>query len=185
MKTQNYTIKLINIENGRNAGSESSHSWVRIISSLGPNRLGAEKYQESGTSWGRIVRLPYSIPMVLRPSVVVRRRQQFQTWISLKPVEQSWSNFMSSISGLGERLHKVSGQIWSKLCFPWQQKFPLTYNGENDVSTVSRLFLIRSFLYLQVTRTCIYSRMSSNFGQIRPLTSELAALERLKFSMDL
>ena len=39
---------------------------------------------------------------------------------------------------------------------------PLTYNGENDVSTVSRLFLIRSFLYLQVTRTCIKSR--TNFS---------------------
>ena len=34
----------------------------------------------------------------------------------------------------------VSGQIRSKLWFPWQQKPPLTYNGENDVSTFSRLF---------------------------------------------
>ena len=57
---------------------------------------------------------------------------------------------------------------------------PLTYNGENDVSTFSQLLLIRSFLYLQVTRTCIKSRTSSNFGQIGPLTMELAALERLK-----
>ena len=57
---------------------------------------------------------------------------------------------------------------------------PLTYNGKNDVSTLSRLLLIRSFLYLQVTRTCIKSRTSSNFGKIGPLTMELAALERLK-----
>ena len=56
----------------------------------------------------------------------------------------------------------------------------LTYNGENGVSTFSRLLLIRSFLYLQVTRTCIKSRTSSNFGQVRPLTTELTALERLK-----
>ena len=35
---------------------------------------------------------------------------------------------------------------------------PLTYNGENGVSTFSWLLLIRSFLYLQVTRTCIKSR---------------------------
>ena len=56
----------------------------------------------------------------------------------------------------------------------------LTYNGENDVSTFSRLFLVRSFLYLQVTRTCIKSQTSSNFGQIGPLTRELAALERLR-----
>ena len=33
----------------------------------------------------------------------------------------------------------------------------LTYNGENGVSTFSRLLLIQSFLYLQVTRTCIKS----------------------------
>ena len=56
------------------------------------------------------------------------------------------------------------------------RKPPLTYYGENGVSTFSRLLLIQSFLYLQVTRTCIKSRTSSNFGQIGPLTTELAAL---------
>ena len=35
----------------------------------------------------------------------------FWTSISLKPVGQSWSNFMCSIIVLGERLHKVLGQI--------------------------------------------------------------------------
>ena len=60
------------------------------------------------------------------------------------------------------------------------RKPPLTYNGENGVSTFSRLLLIRSFLYLQATRTCIKSLMSLNFGQIGPLTTELAALELLK-----
>ena len=95
----------------------------------------------------------------------------FWAFISPKPVGQSRSNFMCSITGVGERLHKVSGQIGSKL---W---FPLTYDGENDVSTFSQLFLIRSFLYLRVKRTCIKSRTSSNFGQIGPLTTELAALE--------
>ena len=60
------------------------------------------------------------------------------------------------------------------------RKPPLTYNRENGVSTFSRLLLIGSFLYLQVTRTCIKSRTSSNLGQIGPLTTELAALERLK-----
>ena len=60
------------------------------------------------------------------------------------------------------------------------RKPPLTYNGENGVSTFSQLVLIRSFLYLQVMRTSIKSRTSSNFGQIGPLTMELAALERLK-----
>ena len=81
----------------------------------------------------RLTRWAYSIPMVRRPSVVRRRRPSsssvvvvrrphFQTWISLKPVGQSWSNFMCSITGVGERLHKVLGQIGSKLWFPWQQK---------------------------------------------------------------
>ena len=60
------------------------------------------------------------------------------------------------------------------------RKPPLTYNGENGVSTVSRLLLIRSFLYLKVTRTCLKSRTSSNLGQIGLLTTELAALDRLK-----
>ena len=60
------------------------------------------------------------------------------------------------------------------------RKPPLTYNGENSVSTFSRLLLIPSFLYLQGTRTCIKSRTSLNFGQIGLLTTELAALERLK-----
>ena len=53
---------------------------------------------------------------------------------------------------------------------------------ENGFSTFSRLLLIEIFLYLQVTRTCIKSRTSSNFGYIGPLTTELPALERLKTS---
>ena len=37
-------------------------------------------------------------------------------------------------------------------------------------------FLIRSYLYLQVTRTCIKYRTSWNFGQIGPLTKEVSCL---------
>ena len=77
----------------------------------------------------RLTRWAYSIAMVRRPSVVVvvrrRRRPHFQTCISLKPVGQPRSNFMCSITGVGERLHKVLGQIRSKLWFPWQQKAPI------------------------------------------------------------
>ena len=75
---------------------------------------------------------------------------------------------MCSITQGGEKMHKVLGQIGSKL--------------GKMVSTFSRLLLIRSFLYLQVTRICIISRTISNFGHIGPLTAELAALERLKIS---
>ena len=44
----------------------------------------------------------------------------------------------------------------------------------------SRLFLIGYFSYFQVKRTYIKAYMSLNFRQIPPLTTELAALERLK-----
>ena len=54
--------------------------------------------------------------------------------------------------------------------------------GGNGVATFSRLFMIRSFSYLQVTITYKRACMSSKFGQIRPLTTELAALERQKKS---
>ena len=59
------------------------------------------------------------------------------------------------------------------------RKPPWTYNGENGVSTFSRLLLIQFFLYLQVMRTCIKSRTSSNCSHIGPLITELAALEHL------
>ena len=53
---------------------------------------------------------------------------------------------------------------------------------KNSVATLSRLFFIRSFSYLQVMMTCIRAQRSSKFGQIRLLTAELAALEHLKKS---
>ena len=109
----------------------------------------------------------------------------FQTWISLRPVGQSWSNFMCSITGVGERLHYVLMQIGSKLWCPWQQKDQLTYNGENGVSTFSQLFLIQSSLYLQVTRTCIKSRTSSKFSQIHPLTTVSCPWTSKKSPIDL
>ena len=104
----------------------------------------------------------------------------FQTWISLMLVGQSWSNFMCSITGVGKGCIMFWGRLDQKSGVHGNRKPPLTYNGENGVSTFSHLLLIRSFLYLQVTRTCIKSRTSSNFGQIGPLTMELTALEHLK-----
>ena len=106
---------------------------------------------------------------------------QFWTWISLRPFGQSWSNFMCSIAGGGERLHNVLRQIAQTSGVHGNRKPPLTYNRENGVSTFSLLLMIQSFIYLQVTRTCIKSQTSSNFGQIGPLTTELAALELLKY----
>ena len=75
----------------------------------------------------RLTRWAYSIPIVRRPSVVLLRRPpHFQTWISLKPVGQSWSNFMCSITGVGERLHMVLGQIGSKLWLATESSHWLT-----------------------------------------------------------
>ena len=48
---------------------------------------------------------------------------------------------------------------------------PKAYNGRNNVSTFSRLFLIRSFSYLQVMIRYMEAWMSLKFGQIRPLVS--------------
>ena len=50
------------------------------------------------------------------------------------------------------------------------------------MNTLAPSFLIGSSSYLQVMRTTIISRISSNLGQIRFRTAELAALERLEKS---
>ena len=63
----------------------------------------------------------------------------------------------------------------SRVICPWSEK-----SMYNVVNTLAPLFLIGSSLFLQVRRTTIISRTSSNFSQIRPRTAELAALERLK-----
>ena len=54
---------------------------------------------------------------------------------------------------------------------------------KNSVATFSQLFIIRSFLYLQVTMTCMRPRRRQKFSQIGPPTAELAALECLKKSL--
>ena len=54
--------------------------------------------------------------------------------------------------------------------------------GKNGVITFSRMFLIGFISYLLVKMIYIRARMTSKFGKIRPWTTELAALERLKKS---
>ena len=87
--------------------------------------------------------------------------------------------FVASL-GLGKGCIIFWGRLDQNSGVQGNRKPPLTYNGENGVSNFSQLLLIRSFLYLQVTRICIKSRTSSNFGQVGPVTTELAALECLK-----
>ena len=83
---------------------------------------------------------------------------------------QSWSNFMCSITVVGKGFIMFRGRLDQNSGAHGNRKPLLTYNWENGVCTFSRLLLIRSFLYLQVTRTCIKYLTSSNFGQIGPLT---------------
>ena len=54
--------------------------------------------------------------------------------------------------GVGKGCIRFWGRLDQNPGFHGNRKPPLTYNGENDVSTFSRLFLIWSFLYLQVMR---------------------------------
>ena len=118
----------------------------------------------------RLTRWAYSIAMVRHPSVVVHHRPLSVVVVhTFKPV-YLWSQLANL-----DQILCVASLEWGKGCirfwgrldqnsgFHGNRKPPLTYNGKNDVSTFSRLFLIRSFLYLQVTRTCIKSWMSSNF----------------------
>ena len=50
----------------------------------------------------------------------------------------------------------------------------------NVVNTLAPLLLMGSSLFLQVRRTTIIYRTSSNFSQIRPRTAELSALDRIE-----
>ena len=106
----------------------------------------------------------------------------FRTWISLKSVGQSDQILRVASLGMGKGCIMFWGRLDQNSGVHGNRKPPLTYNGENGVSTFSLLLLIRSFWYLQVTRTCIKSRTSLNFGQIGLRTTGLAALERLKNS---
>ena len=126
----------------------------------------------------RLTRWAYSIPMVRCPSVVVVHTFKPEyLWSQLANLDQILC--VASL-GWGKGCIRFWGRLDQNTGVHGNRKPPLTYNGENDVSIFSRLFLFRSFSYLQVMRTCIKSRTSSNFSQIGPLTMELAALERLK-----
>ena len=86
----------------------------------------------------------------------VTKISHFRTWISLKPVGQSWSNFMCNIiggGGGGGRLHKVLGQIdlahWTQV----SNHCPLGYllywpfqGGTSVVVPYCYLFLLSVFI---------------------------------------
>ena len=92
----------------------SSFIFNRVIIKVAGNPDRHKSSVEFASAWDQTTHFGVTCPWVTKIS-------HFLTWISLKPVGQSWSNFMCSIIGVGERLHKVLGQIGSKLWFPWQQ----------------------------------------------------------------
>ena len=96
--------------------------------------------------------------------------QEFHTFeleLSLKPVGQSWSNFMCSITGVGERLHKVLGQIdlahWTQV----SDRCPLGY-----------LFFF-CFVILFMWHVCVLSLIC-----LFIISGELDALHQLSVKKD-
>ena len=117
--------------------------------------------------------------MVRRPSVVVVHTFKLEyLWSQLANLDQIL--YLASL-GWGKGCIRFWGRLGQNSGFHGNRKPPFTYNGKNDVSTFSLLYFIRSFLYLQVTRTCIKSRTSSNFDQIGPLTTQLYVIERSRW----
>ena len=99
---------------------------------------------------------------------------------------------LSILNGSSSKLQirRTTIKAWMSLNFvkiPWPiMELAALENFEkliyNVVTTLAPTFLIGSSSFLQVTRTNIKSRIISKFGQIRPWTVELAALERLEKS---
>ena len=120
---------------------------------------------------------------LLTLELLAREWQKFYTF----KLEYLWSQLANLDQilcvpslGLGKGCIRFRGRSDQNSGYHGNRKPPLTYNGENDISTFSRVLLIRSFLYVQVTRTCIKSWTSLHFSQMGPLTTELAALKHLK-----
>ena len=149
--------------------------FIKSSSKLLVTRTGIKAWSSSILGWIR--------PLILELLALEWRKfhtleLQFEyLWSRLTNLDQ---NLCVTSLGVGKDCIMFWGRLDQNSGVHGSRKPPLTYNEENRVSTFSRLLLSRSFLYLQVTRTCIKSQRSSNFGHIGPLTTELAALECLK-----
>ena len=82
----------------------SSFIFVRIIIKVAGNQDRHKSMVEFEFGTNQTTHFGVTCPWVTKIS-------HFWTWISLKRGGQSWSNFMCSIIGVGERLHKVLGLI--------------------------------------------------------------------------
>ena len=96
-------------------------------------------------------------------------------------LQDQLANFSQILSvaslGWGKGCIRFWGRSDQNCGYHGNRKLPLTYNGQNCVPAFSQWPLIRSLSNLQVTRTGIKSRMSSNLGQVGLFTTELFALE--------
>ena len=77
---------------------------------------------------------------------------------------------------LDEFQFRLDATTGSRVVCPWASEKSMY----NVVNTLASSFWIGASLFLQVRRTTIISRTSLNFGQIRPRTAELDALDRIK-----
>ena len=100
----------------------------------------------------------------------------FQTWISLRQLANLDQILCVASLGVGKGCIMIWGRLDQNSGVHGNRKPPLTYNGENGVSTFSRLLMIQSFLYLylQVMRTCI------KFRPDRTTDYGVSCLEHLK-----
>ena len=80
-------------------------------------------------------------------------------------------------SRMGSKFDRIRPGTYEIAALERLEKFPMTYNGRKVVTTLVTSFLDGSSSFLQVTRPTIKAQ---NFSKITSMTSELAALERLK-----
>ena len=104
------------------------------------------------------------------------------SWSTLLNKYISRTDFSQNLSiaslGWGKGWIRFWGRSDKNCGYHGSRKLPLTYNGENAVSAFSQIPLIGSSSNLQVTRTGIKSRMSSNLGRVGLFTTKLFVLER-------
>ena len=81
---------------------------------------------------------------------------------------------------MGSKLGSIRRRTHELAALERLEKSPYTYNGRNVVTTLVPTFSNGSSSFLQVTKSAIKAWMGLNFGKIPSLTSELAALERVK-----
>ena len=79
-------------------------------------------------------------------------------------------------------MHKVLGQIGLKLWFPWQQKAPIDFQWGKRCRHFFSVVFDPILFILAGNKDMHKISEEFDFGQIGPLTMELAAIERLKIS---